>query len=112
MWRWVLIAAGAVAAVVAVVLLVVHEERNPPVQTAAAAPATAKQPACDVSADTVGPWYSSVIAFEHFDSGRTHDFRCALFTGSLTADNQVGATQFSTSYPTPYNLVLRDSDEG
>src|SRR5262245_46266578 len=111
MWRWVLIAVAALAAVVAVVLLVVHDERNPPAQTTPAGPAATKQPPCEVSADTVGPWFSSVIAFEHFDSGRTHSFRCAIFTGSLTEDNQVGATQFSGSYPTPYNLVLRKSDE-
>jgi hypothetical protein len=110
-WRWVLIVTAALAAIVAVIVLVVHDERNPPAQTTAAAAPSAKQPACDVSADTVGPWYSSVIAFEHFDSGRTHDFRCALFTGSFTEANQVGATQFSGSYPTPYNLVLRKSDE-
>ena len=111
MWRWLLIVLGALAAAVVAVLLIVREERNPPAQSRAATAPTTRQPPCKVSADTVGPWYASVIAFEHFDSGRTHSFRCALFTGSFTADNQVGATQFTDSYPTPYNLVLRKPDE-
>jgi len=102
---------GALAAIVAVLLLVVHGERNPPAQSVAAAEPAAGQPPCDVSAEEIGPWYASVIAFEHFDSGRTHTFRCARYTGNFEDGNQVGATQFSQTYPTPYNLVLRKSGE-
>ena len=79
------------------------------------APATAANTGhttCPVSAKKDGPWYPSVVAFEHFDSGRTHTFRCATFSGSMSGRNVVRTSRFSDNYPTPYNLVLRKSGEG
>lgn len=67
---------------------------------------------CPVSAKQDGPWYPSVVAFEHFDSGRMHTFRCATFSGSMTGRNVVRANKLAQNYPTPYNLVLRKPSEG
>lgn len=67
---------------------------------------------CPVSAKRDGPWYPSVVAFEHFDSGRSHTFRCATFSGSMHGHNVVRAKRFADTYPTPYNLVLRRPGEG
>ena len=35
------------------------------------------------------PWYPSLQAFEHYDSGRSHVFPLAKFGGSMTGQNRV-----------------------
>lgn len=67
---------------------------------------------CPLSAKRDGPWFPSVVAFEHFDSGRSHTFRCATFGGSMHGENTVRARPFADNFPTPYNLVLRKRHEG
>jgi hypothetical protein len=37
------------------------------------------------------PWFPSLMAFEHYDSGRTKLFKQAHFTGSFARDNAVDA---------------------
>ncbi|MGH9278163.1 MAG: hypothetical protein ACRD12_08655 [Acidimicrobiales bacterium] len=66
---------------------------------------------CVTDSNVEGPWYSSVAAFEHFDSGRTHNFKCAIFTGNVQAKNDVATTPLADSYPTPYNMVVREPSE-
>jgi hypothetical protein len=61
---------------------------------------------CDVNPVADGPWLSTVVAFEHFDAGRSHRFRCATFAGDADGANDVEAARIATNYPTPYNLTL------
>lgn len=70
----------------------------------AAAGANAKT--CEIDPVADGPWFASVVAFEHFDSGRSHTFRCAEFTGALDGKNVVTAEKFADGLLTPYNLVI------
>src|SRR5215470_7873739 len=51
------------------------------------------------------PWFPSLMAFEHYDSGRTKLFERAHFTGSFTRDNAVDVRVSLDEYPTPYNVV-------
>src|SRR6516162_11109733 len=51
------------------------------------------------------PWFPSLMAFEHYDSGRTKLFERAHFTGSFTADNVVDVRVSPDEYPTMYNVV-------
>jgi outer membrane protein assembly factor BamB len=51
------------------------------------------------------PWYPSLMAFEHYDSGRTKLFEHAHFTGSFARDNAVDVGISLDEYPTPYNVV-------
>ena len=51
------------------------------------------------------PWFPSLMAFEHYDSGRTKLFERAHFTGSFTRDNAVEVRVSDDEYPTPYNVV-------
>src|SRR5262249_53080432 len=48
------------------------------------------------------PWFPSLAAFEHYDSGRTKLFEHADFTGSLTGANAVDVRISPDTYPTPY----------
>jgi hypothetical protein len=48
-----------------------------------------------------------VVAFEHYDSGRTKLFESAEFTGSFAGKNTVGVRVSAEEYPTPYNAVNR-----
>jgi hypothetical protein len=58
-----------------------------------------------------GPWHSSVAAFEHFDSGRSHRFRCATFSGSTDHVNRVTAAKIANGLPTPYNILSGERGE-
>jgi hypothetical protein len=49
------------------------------------------------------PWFPSLMAFEHYDSGRTKLFEHAHFTGSFANDNAVDGRISLDEYPTPYN---------
>jgi hypothetical protein len=51
------------------------------------------------------PWFPSLMAFEHYDSGRTKLFEHAHFTGSFAHDNAVDVRISLDEYPTPYNVV-------
>ena len=56
------------------------------------------------------PWFPSLMAFEHYDSGRTKLFEQAHFTGSFIRDNAVGVRISLDEYPTPYNVVYLSGD--
>ena len=56
------------------------------------------------------PWSPSLMAFEHYDSGRTKLFSRAHFTGSFTRDNAVDVRVSRDEYPTPYNVVYLSGD--
>jgi hypothetical protein len=56
------------------------------------------------------PWFPSLMAFEHYDSGRTKLFEQAHFTGSFTRANSVGVRISLDDYPTPYNVVYLSRD--
>lgn len=51
------------------------------------------------------PWYPSLEAFEHYNSGRSHVFAQAFFGGSMTSVNTVNTLSSSASqYPSGYNM--------
>ncbi len=62
--------------------------------------------ACPRDRDGGDPWYPSIAPFEHSDSGRSHAFRCAKFTGAVDRGNAVTAQPFAADVPTPRNLVV------
>lgn len=51
------------------------------------------------------PWYPSIAAFEHYNSGRSHVFPKAQFGGSLKGKNRVAIHSSSTLYPSGYNMA-------
>ncbi len=51
------------------------------------------------------PWFTTIAAFEVYDSARTHLYGCADFLGSMTSPNRVLAYESTEVYPTPYNIV-------
>src|SRR5262249_13558757 len=51
------------------------------------------------------PWYQSLQAFEHYDSGRSHVFSMARFGGSFQGPNRVHLVSSSKgAYPSGYNM--------
>lgn len=56
------------------------------------------------------PWYPSLEAFEHYDSGRSHVFPEATFGGSYSGNNIVNTLSSPTTYPSGYNMAYLDSD--
>lgn len=56
------------------------------------------------------PWFPSLMAFEHYDSGRTKLFEQARFTGSFAGDNAVDVRVSPGEFPTPYNVVYLSRD--
>lgn len=51
------------------------------------------------------PWYPSLQAFEHYNSGRSHVFSQASFFGSLTGLNKVkSVASADAAYPSGYNM--------
>ncbi len=64
-----------------------------------------------VAAEANPPWYPAIAAFEVHDSGRTHLYDCAHFTGSMSGSNQVFAYSSPQDYITPYNIVDRGPNE-
>lgn len=54
------------------------------------------------------PWYPSIAAFEHYNSGRSHVFPKAKFGGSFTGNNQVNILSSSAIYPSGYNMAYLD----
>lgn len=51
------------------------------------------------------PWFPSLMAFEHYDSARSHLFPEADFGGSFEGSNRVTSRSSPRTYPTPYNVV-------
>lgn len=56
------------------------------------------------------PWYPSLEAFEHYNSGRSHVFPEATFSGSLTGFNTVDVQTSPMVYPSGYNMSYLDAD--
>lgn len=54
------------------------------------------------------PWYPSLEAFEHYNSGRSHVFSQATFGGSYSGDNTVDTLRSTTLYPSGYNMSYYD----
>jgi hypothetical protein len=68
--------------------------------TAASTGSTVAEPA-----STNAPWYPSLEAFEHYNSGRSHVFSMARFGGSLHAPNAVHLVRSGKgAYPSGYNM--------
>ena len=44
--------------------------------------------------DSNPPWFPSLMAFEHYDSARTHLFDQARFGGSYDGNNQVAVRTY------------------
>lgn len=57
------------------------------------------------------PWYPSLEAFEHYDSGRSHVFPEAAFGGSYSTNNTVQTLSSTTLYPSGYNMAYLDSNQ-
>lgn len=74
------------------------------VLSVAAAPAFA-------APDQNPPWFPSLMAFEHYDSERTHLFEQARFGGSFAGRNKVDARLARAIYPSGYNMVYLNPDE-
>ena len=55
------------------------------------------------------PWYPSLEAFEHYNSGRSHVFPEATFGGSYTGANTVD-TQTLLAYPSGYNMCYLNAE--
>lgn len=73
---------------------------------------TAAAADCEPEEGLYGPWARTAVAFEHFDSARTHSFGCASFGGSFDAPNRVTATRLRGRYITPYNLIADENGNG
>jgi len=56
------------------------------------------------------PWYPSLAAFEHYDSGRTHLFAQATFGGDLSGANTVATLKTNPSYPSAWNITFAEDD--
>lgn len=60
--------------------------------------------------DSNPPWFPSLMAFEHYDSARTHLFERARFGGSYDGNNRVAVRTAPVTYPTGYNMVYLSTD--
>lgn len=64
-----------------------------------------------LAADSNAPWYPSLQAFEHYNSGRSHVFSQARFNGSYVWPNQVvQVSSAPTAYPSGYNMSYMNKD--
>jgi len=50
------------------------------------------------------PWYPSLEAFEHYNSGRSHVFSQATFAGSMNGGNTISTISSAERYPSGYNM--------
>jgi len=58
------------------------------------------------------PWYPSLQAFEHYDSGRSHVFSQAEFLGSFTQPNTVAEVRSADgAYSSGYNMSYLNENE-
>lgn len=112
-WAWLKRGVATVGAIFLAYALLVYwgpgiEQYGPAPAQATSAQATD----CYPEDGLYGPWSRTAIAFEHFDSGRTHNFGCASFGGSHDKANVVTATKLPGRYITPYNFVLDEGSDG
>lgn len=56
------------------------------------------------------PWYPSLEAFEHYNSGRSHVFPEATFGGSYSGINVVNTLSSPMVYPSGYNMAYLDEN--
>lgn len=56
------------------------------------------------------PWYPSLAAFEHHDSGRTHLFPDAYFGGAFNGQNTVQITKSTAQYPSGWNITYLNAN--
>jgi hypothetical protein len=62
--------------------------------------------------DSNPPWYPSLQAFEHYDSGRSHVFSQAEFRGSFHGPNTVAVVRSAEgAYPSGYNTSYLSENE-
>ena len=62
--------------------------------------------------DNNAPWYPSLQAFEHYNSGRSHVFSQAEFGGSLDGRNKVAVVSSADgAYPSGYNMSYLNEHE-
>ncbi len=62
--------------------------------------------------DNNAPWYPSLQAFEHYNSGRSHVFTQAEFLGSLEGRNKVAVVSSADgAYPSGYNMSYLNERE-
>jgi hypothetical protein len=62
--------------------------------------------------DCNAPWYPSLQAFEHYNSGRSHVFSQAQFLGSLSRLNKVALVSSADgAYPSGYNMSYLNEHE-
>ncbi|HUA35363.1 MAG TPA: hypothetical protein VMA09_17265 [Candidatus Binataceae bacterium] len=57
------------------------------------------------------PWYPSLAAFEHYDSGRSHLFPQATFGGRFSGNNTVTTMPSEEIYPSGWNMTYLDADQ-
>lgn len=57
------------------------------------------------------PWYPSLEAFEHYNSGRSHVFSAATFAGSYLGGNYVNTLSSSAIYPSGYNMSYLNENQ-
>jgi hypothetical protein len=59
------------------------------------------------------PWFPSLQAFEHYDSGRSHVFSRAHFRGSFNGPNTVAVVRSAEgAYPSGYNMSYLKREGG
>lgn len=56
------------------------------------------------------PWYPSLAASEHYDSGRSHLFAQATFDGRFSGNNTVTTLKTHTGYPSAWNVTYLDAN--
>jgi hypothetical protein len=62
--------------------------------------------------DNNAPWYPSLQAFEHYNSGRSHVFSRARFRGSFDGRNKVALVRSADgAYPSGYNMSYLNERE-
>jgi hypothetical protein len=57
------------------------------------------------------PWYPSLAAFEHHDSGRSHLFPQATFGGRFSGNNTVTTQKADKTYPSAWNVTYLGPDK-
>lgn len=64
----------------------------------------------EIKQNNNAPWYPSLEAFEHYNSGRSHVFSQARFGGSMNGNNIVNTLNSATNYPSGYNMSYLNSN--
>lgn len=64
------------------------------------------------SSNSNAPWYPSLEAFEHYNSGRSHVFSQATFAGSFVGNNTINTLASPTNtYPSGYNMTYLNANQ-